>query len=425
MRYCGLASSVRVVAAFGVLAIATVEANAGGFAVREQSAFGQGSSFAGIAAGGDLSSMYWNPATMTQAPGIQAEFVASGIMPYAANTPSPASTLFFLGGTGNTAESAIVPAGYFSYQLTPDFWFGMSLNAPFGLSVSFPTLWAGAPYAAGDSHLRTYNASPSIAYRINNWISVGAGVQIQYADAGLSRSPIPGVAIAHLEGNGWGYGFTAGLTLTPTPTTTIGLGYRSFIDQKIEGTLAVPPLLPTANVNTTLKLPDMISLGIRQQLGPQWTLLGTIEWTNWSRIGTATINGALIPTAIPFQYDDGWFFALGAEYRWNPALTVRAGVGYEISPITDRVRTPLLPDNDRIWLSAGATYNLTPALSLDFAYSHLFVKDTSVNVGPGNPSYDGVFTYVGDVNSHVDIVSVALKYRWGATVAARPALITK
>ena len=412
-----------VCAGAGALLAATAAANAGGFAVREQSAWGQGSSYAGVAAGGSLSAMFWNPATMTQMPGIQSEAVLSGIFPYAANTVGAGSVLGALGGTGNTADTALVPSGYFSYQFNPSLWFGLSVNAPFGLSVSFPNSWAGRDYAAGDSHLRTYNVAPSFAYRINDWISVGAGIQIQYADAALGKGPTPFFRgfvplTADLSGTGWGYGFTAGVTLTPTPTTTVGIGYRSAIDQKISGSLAVsgalpPPFTGTTPVSTTINLPDTVSLGLRQRLSPQWTLLGTVEWSNWSRIGTSTVSGAPVPTSIAFQYQDGWLFSVGAEYQWDRQLALRAGVGYEISPITDDVRVPLLPDNDRYWLSVGATYKLTNKLSFDAAYSHVIVKSTPINISAtsGNPSFDGI-TYIGDVSSHIDIVSVGIKYRW-------------
>jgi long-chain fatty acid transport protein len=79
------------------------------------------------------------------------------------------------------------------------------------------------------------------------------------------------------------------------------------------------------------------------------------------------------------------------------------------------VRTPRLPDNDRYWLSAGLTYNVTKSLSFDLAYSHLFVKDTQVDISAasGNPWFNGV-TYVGSVDAQVDIISVGLKYRWDA-----------
>jgi long-chain fatty acid transport protein len=412
-------SALRVGSALGLLMAATAAANAGGFAIREMSSYGQGSSYAGVAAGGDLSTMFWNPATLTQVPGIQAEAVATGVFPYAANTPGAGTfaPALLLGGTGNTADDAFVPSGYFSYQINPKLWLGASINAPFGLSVNFPTGWAGGQYAAGSTSLKTYNFTPSIAYRINDMISVGVGVQVQYAKADLNHCVTApcglGAPLAELSGNGWAYGFTAGVTLTPTPTTTIGLGYRSALDQKIDGSLAISGI-GTASASTTINLPDTVSLGLRQRFTSRWTGLATVEWTNWSRIGTSNVAAGAFSTTLPFQYQDGWLFSVGAEYQWNDRLAVRGGVGYEISPITDDVRIPLLPDNDRTWLSVGATYKVTNALSLDFAYSHLFVKDTSIDISSTtNPWYTGV-AYVGTVASHIDIVSVALKYRFDA-----------
>ena len=90
-----------------------------------------------------------------------------------------------LGGTGDTGNDALVPSGYYSWQVNPQLWLGLSVNSPFGLSVSFPDAWAGRNYA-GDTKLKTYNATPSFAYKINDMISIGAGVQIQYAKADLA-----------------------------------------------------------------------------------------------------------------------------------------------------------------------------------------------------------------------------------------------
>jgi long-chain fatty acid transport protein len=150
-----------------------------------------------------------------------------------------------------------------------------------------------------------------------------------------------------------------------------------------------------------------------------------VEWSNWSRIGSSTINqlngapatllaglggGAV---TLPFQYDDGWFFSAGAEYRWNERLTLRSGIGYEISPITDQVRTPRLPDNDRFWASVGMSWNLSRAIRFDLAYTHLWVKDTNVNItaASGNPSFSTI-PYVGTVDAHSDMLSGSLVVRF-------------
>ena len=191
-------------------------------------------------------------------------------------------------------------------------------------------------------------------------------------------------------------------------------------------------LLPPTPVSTTVRLPDTVSVGLRQRVGPQWTLLGTVEWTNWSRIGTSNVvrsNGALLET-LPFQFEDGWFFSVGAEYQWTDRLAVRGGIAWEKSPITDQVRMPLLPDNDRTWLSVGASYHISRDLVADLAYSHLFVRDTPINISAasGNPWFNPAvpIAYIGDVSAHVDLVSIALKYRWDDAAPARKSpLITK
>src|SRR6476660_10295684 len=87
MSRLGWLGTLRAGTALGILIIATAQANAGALAIREHSTYGQGTSFAGVAAGGSLSSMFWNPATMTQIPGVVSETVVSGIFPYANNTP--------------------------------------------------------------------------------------------------------------------------------------------------------------------------------------------------------------------------------------------------------------------------------------------------------------------------------------------------
>ncbi|MBV9348737.1 MAG: transporter [Pseudolabrys sp.] len=413
--------------AIGLSFISTVDANAGGLGVREQSAAFQGMSFAGIGTSGALSAMYWNPATQTAYRGWAVEVDAAGIFPYSSHTPGAGTSapLLALGGAGNSGQAALVPAGYGTYQLMPNIWLGLSTNAPNGLGVSFPGTWAGRGMGINDSELKTYNISPSVAIKINEMLSIGIGFQAQYATADLNRG-IGLASTSNLSGNGWGYGFTLGATLRLTPTTEVGIGYRSRIDQSIEGTFtASAATFPTNGaVYTTLRLPDIVTVGLRQQIDPRWTVLASFEWTNWSRIGTSQVyqaNGApatialgTIPVVVALNYSDGWMVALGAEYKWSPALTLRTGVAFERSPVTDAVRTALVPDTDRIWLSAGLSYMLTPQWNVDLAYTHIFMREASINQALG-----GGLTYVGTANPHVDIVSAALRYQFAPEPARR------
>src|SRR5215207_5534258 len=238
------------------MALTSVTAQAGGFAVREQSAYFQGTSFAGAAAGGpSISSMFWNPATMTgAAPGLTAESVFTGIIgdsvitPTAAAHPAAAGLLGF-GDSGNISEKALVPASYIVWRPSEQWALGIATGAPFGLVTNPRALWAGMFYSR-ESEVITYNATPMAAYKVNNWLSVGAGLQVQYMRVRLDQA-FPGSGTfppfgplapdtLSINANGISVGFTAGVTLTPTPWTTIGIGYRSGINQYLEGNALRP-----------------------------------------------------------------------------------------------------------------------------------------------------------------------------------------
>jgi long-chain fatty acid transport protein len=413
-----------------------IDAQAGGFALREQSVVGQGASFAGVAAGGAASSMFWNPATMTQQRGLNFESGLSLIVPHATHSytsstlaTGPGAALFGP-AAGNSGDWAVVPSSYTTYQFNDRFWVGLSVNAPYGLSVGFPKAWAGAGYAQ-DTDLKTYTFGPTAAVKLTDWISIGFGLQAQYMKAsyyqlGTAGAPF-GLTNFNLSGSGWAFGWTAGVTFTPFAGTEIGLGYRSALDQKLDGNVSggVGPFATNGSVDLTVNLPDVASLGIRQRIGDSFTLLGTVEWSNWSRIGTAVVTQASgapatapsgVAITLPFQYEDGWFYSVGGEYVVQPNLTLRAGIGYEKSPVTDDVRTPRLPDNDRYWFSAGASYKPAqfPGLVFDLAYSYIQVVDTHIDISAasGNPWLNGTGTYIGDVNANVHIFSIGARYKF-------------
>ena len=135
-----------------------------------------------------VSAMFWNPATTTQTGKFALENSASMIFPQASQTGTnnlPRPSWASRDGTPNSSNAAIVASGYSAMQLNDRLWLGFSLNSPFGLSVGFQNPnWAGAFYGQS-STLKTYNASPSVAYKIADWISVGVGFQAQYAQVNL------------------------------------------------------------------------------------------------------------------------------------------------------------------------------------------------------------------------------------------------
>jgi long-chain fatty acid transport protein len=450
------------------LSVGKSQADPGGFALR-QSPYFQGTSFAGVAAGGaSVSSMFWNPATITQAGrGLTIEGDATIDSPHADITPLAATSptgvnLTPLGGSSDLFDKAsFVPSAYAVYGLNNGISFGLAFNSPFGLKTQPNALWSGMFYSQ-ESNIKDINATPTVAWKINNWLSVGAGVQIQYFKVRLD-SAFPGSGVTgpfpflaplgpdelSLRGDAWGYGYTLGATITPTSWTTIGVGYRSGVDQKTNGDIfrpafvapvVVPPFglvpvgLPAAQVNfsATVPLPGSVTASIRQKITNSLTLLGTVEWTNWSRLNTVPIATPVlglipgIPTQLSFGWRDGWMYSGGLEYQCGRYIALRTGIGWEQSPITDQTRSPRLPDADRLWVSAGATYKWNEQFSLDLAYTHIFLKDnTAINISAasGNPVFDPrLGTFIGTASPWVDIFSVGLRYHFAPPA---PAMVRK
>jgi long-chain fatty acid transport protein len=403
-------------AAAGLMASTGLPAFAGAFSLREQSAAGQGMSFAGMAAGGGgLSSMFWNPATMTDYPGITSSFVGTGILPGGFIRPTPPSpTIFFGRSDTDVIKQGFVPSSYSAYQFSDKFWLGIAVNSPFGLESRPGMQWAGQVYGRSAKVL-SLDVAPSIAYKINDWISVAAGLQVEYFKARLAQAlgVLPTSPSAIIEGDDTAVGFTAGATVKPTAWTEIGLGYRSTVHESVGGSLTTPAgALP---VKANFNLPELATLGIRQAINGQWTVLGGFEWTHWSRLDVVPVTFGGIPvTDVPFKYRDGYFASIGVEYAWNEALTLRTGLGYEWSPIDLSNREVLLPDANRIWASIGLTYHLSNKLTLDAGYSHGFVQSAKIRVVPGHPQFANVgLPFFADVrNPRFEIFSMSLTYRW-------------
>ncbi len=430
MRATTLRRSGLLISSALVMALVAENALAGAFALREQSAYYQGLSFAGDATTGpSISSMFWNPATLTGAgPGLTFEAHNSFIVPYSdiegtysGNGGGLAPSTV---GSGDIASDAWIPASYVAYGVTDDIVFGLGINAPYGLATKPELTWAGQYYSRS-SEVFSINVNPSIAYKINEMISVGVGLQAQYIQVRLKTAdPFSAGAFTNeVKGDDIGFGVTAGVTVKPIEGTEFGLGFRSAVWHQLEGDLILPNGVPTAplapgtyGIEASIATPEMVTFSVKQRITDNIRLLGSVEWTNWSRLGTidvdSTVNGATL-TDLAFNYDDGWFFAIGGEYDWNEHLTLRAGFAYELSPIDTEIRSTRLPDNNRFWLSAGLSYSPMENLTLDLGYSHIIPEETDINIVSGHQDFNPLIgSYVGDVTSHVDIVSASLRYKF-------------
>ncbi len=409
----------------------TAPAAASGFELWEQSTYGTGMAYAGIAAGGSLSTQFWNPATLGEVNGLIYETDLSGVLPNVDVTLDPSILSTPAQDQGNVLASSIIPATSIGYRVNQNIILGFELNAPFGLTSSYPDRsyahnFLGGESVLGYSHIVTIEANPNIAYQFNDQLTVAAGLQAQYMElkeTGFGETT--GVYSGHT--NDIGFGYTLGIDWKPLKGTTIGVGYRSGITNKIEGNLSGiyipgPGFLPPLSGTLSVKTPAILSVGIAQELDDRWTLRAGAEFTNWSVLKSVPVTGdaaAVIyeffgTPSIPFNYKDAWFASVGAEYKATKELTVRGGLGYETSPLSDATRDFRVPDADRIWVSAGLSYAPQKWYSFDVGYSYLHGLAKHIDAAApygGGPTLNGPFsaTYTSDIS----IVSVAWKVKFG------------
>ncbi|MBT9540695.1 OmpP1/FadL family transporter [Thiobacillus sp.] len=378
-------------------------AHAAGFALIEQNASGLGNAYAGQAASAqDASTIYFNPAGMTLLPDSQLVLAGSLISPHAefAGTVSPA-----IGGGdgGDAGDLAFVPNAYFAYRLSPDVRLGVGLYAPFGLKTEYDSSWMGRTQAI-KSELKTINLNPAIAWQASETLSLGAGVSIQYAEATLTNSSPAGLVT--VEGDNYGWGFNLGALWQMSEATRIGFAYHSEVDQTLEGdaTFSGMPAL-NGPVSASLSLPDSASLSIFHKLGARWDVLADVTWTGWSNFYELRIvreSGAVLGTPTIENWDDSYRYSVGANYHFDDKLTLRGGVAYDETPVSDAYRTARIPDESRTWLAFGAQYRLSDTSILDVGYAHLFIDDARINKVENGATLSG--TYEGSV----DILSAQL-----------------
>ena len=365
-------------------------AMAAGFYLQEQSVSGLGTAYAGqTAIARDASIIYFNPAGMTYLDGTQGNIGVHLLLP-SADIDDTGTSNAGLGqptgeDTANPYELSPVPNLHLSHQLNEKWWTGVSVTAPFGLGNEYDDAWFGR-FDSIKSELKTINVQPSIAYKVNDKLSVGGGVDIQYADAILTSAAFAGaLGQSTLNGDDISFGYNVGVMYEPTPQTTLGLHYRSQVNHKLDGRI-VAEGTGGADQNSAgkanLNLPEIASFSAVHDVDDQWSVMGGATWFGWSNFEriTATTDAGVQVQNILQGYKNSWAFNVGAEYKHSDDWTFRGGVQYDATPTTDGFRSTRTPDGDRIWLSGGATYNLNDKMSVDMALTYIDIAKEDISL---------------------------------------------
>lgn len=384
----------------GGLLFASLQAEAGGIMIYEAGHEGTGLANAGSAVmASDPSILMTNPAGISQLAGTQINFNAQLILGDVSFSRDNANT--FGGNEGGNALKYLPGSSFFiSHQLDERSSIGFGMYGNFGLALDYDDDWAGR-YFAQESAIIGVSFQPTYAYKITDDLSVGLGPRFMlgyFRTEVAVNNNVLGLGNAEdgqlrYKDTDWGTGANVGVLYNLNERTKLGLAWTSKIKLKFEDKPELKkitnPLLRLAlnrldadQLNVDMNVPQTVTTSVSYQLDPQWTLLGSLGWQDWSDFGKVGVEvdtdlGATSRTAQR-QYKDTWHASIGAQHQINPKLRWNVGLGYDSSAVDDKDRTVDNPMNEAWRLATGVSYALQEDVDVHMSYTLIYLGDMDV-----------------------------------------------
>lgn len=326
-------------------------ASAAGYQALEQNASGLGVAYAGSAAIADnAATLFANPAGMSRLEGVNFSVGVVGV-----SERHKFRTTGGVASGGDAGESNALPNAYLTWQFTPALTVGLGISRPYLLDTRYDAGWVGS--AAGvDTELTTVNINPAIAYKVNELVSVGVGLNYQTLDLRQTSS-----APENFKGDDKALGWNVGALFTLSPAMRVGVAYRSEIEHDVSG--RNNGVAARRDIDT----PGVFALSVWQQVSDRWEAMGDLSHTRWK---SADFTG--------MRFDNSWRLAWGAAYKYTDQAKLKFGIAYDRSPVNDSKRTVRMPDSDRLWLSLGAQWTFGRNSVLDVGYAYRYMRDAKI-----------------------------------------------
>lgn len=370
-------------------------AKAEGFSLTQWSA--RGLSLAGgmVERADDPSAIAYNAAGITRLPGTHV------MVGYAAVTPESTFDLYEKDGsfssTTTGAHILSAPYAYLTHQLNEHLWLGLGLFSRFGLDNEFPDNWAGR-YDLTDIKFQTFSFVPTLAVKVNDALSLSAGVEIMHASLTMGKQiqcfqlSSAGSKKAEdikmtLDGSHWGVGVHLGVHVRMTDKLSLGLAYKSPVTLRIDGSadfsrndenlLAEMDQVPHAidtGVHGRVRLPDSLAVGLTYYPLDNLSIeLGTV-FTRWSTYDSLNIRfDSDFESSSAKKWRNGWNFNASVEYEPMDWLALRAGVWHETSVTNEAHADFMVPGHGRTGVSLGTGLRWEN-WNVDIGYAHLWMR---------------------------------------------------
>ncbi|MBS9777832.1 MAG: transporter [Gammaproteobacteria bacterium] len=391
-----------------------------GYHFGTQSVSSQSTANASSAEAADASTIFYNAAGLTKLEGTQFSINANVVAPSVKYSNAKGYYAPYTAGSeiaGSTSgkitnDFVAVPHLYASHQLNDSITLGLGVFVPFATESEYQRD-SVMRYNVNQMGLKTIAINPNVAFKINDNHSIALGFVGQHSTANLRQyanfggfAGANGAAdgFAKVKGSDWGFGYNLGYLWDINEKARLGISYRSKISHTLKGSAkwdapaqaAAIGYVPKEDASVNIVTPESLSVHGMVKFDDKWTGFGDVTWTRHSRFDEVNIkyenNKAVVNpqtggldqsnvTTMRPNWKNTFKIGIGASYQYSDNLQLRFGVAFDKSPATDPTRRlTTLPDNDRIWLSLGAKYDINKNSSLNVAYSYIHIKDSTANV---------------------------------------------
>jgi long-chain fatty acid transport protein len=371
-----------------ILLILVSRARGAGLLLYETGAPDLGTASAGRAAmAADASTAAANPAGMTLLDRSQLLGASGALLPSTNFDLAPQTTTSG-GGGGNAGVFLPIGGFFYAYRLSERVRLGVAADSDFGGAFNYGKQWAGRYYVTQQS-LITAKVNPSIAYMVNDWLSVGAGFSFSGGRL-LFQSKInnlrPRVPDGGLGLESWdvAFGGNVGILLKPMAKLRIGLTYQSPVDYKFGFRPHLTNLGPIltrlrkriggTKINIPMEVPQQVMASVLYDVTPKFSLMGNIGWQNWSAFGQFPIGISARKQrtiAANLNFSDTCQVAIGQQYRIGEKWLWSAGFAYDSSTVSKANRVPTMPIDRQLRYGTGIQYQIKRDLTAGAAWEFM------------------------------------------------------
>ena len=359
-----------------VLIITSSAVEAGGLYLPEAAVTTTGTANAGTGAiAEDATTLATNPAGMTRLKGKSLSLGAGLLLP---STEFDVETSAVGGGDGGEQGSPVpILSTFYVHPLGENFRAGLGLFSLSGAALDPDDDWAGR-FQLQEISLLSLSAIPSLAYRINNWLSLGAAATITYATLDYDVAAPLSHQVSVEKADDFAFGYILGILVEPTPRTRFGLTYLSEVDLDLSGDVDIIPTPIASGIALDLPLAQTLRASAYHEINEKWALVGSVAWEDWSTLESQLVSTSAGSSVIDRGWDDVWHFAVGARYRPADKWLLQFGAAYDTSPVDADDRTADLPIDRQIRIGAGVEYDWNDAMTLGASFVYVDLGDAEI-----------------------------------------------